>query len=192
MENGLKGIRKDAFQAGVILGVVLLLLDIIEFYILGHSASVSLIFLSHLFVNLIIPLIVAIVLIKRLRRKTGGYWNLRQATSGIFIAFITAYILSAPGTFLFVKYINPSLIVEAKDNLVNVLSGFFDRINAEQDKVDDLLANIELHFNAVAQGGFGAVISNLLSSIIILFVTALIFAAIFKREVPHETISQNH
>jgi len=184
MENGLKEIRKDALKNGMVLGGILLILDILALYILAHTQSILLVFVAYLFGYLIIPLTAAILLIKNLRKKIGGYWALRQATSGIFIMFLSGYLISSAGSFLFVKYIHPQITLLAKDNFVTLITGFFTRINAEPDKVDELVENIELQFNAVGHSSVGAVFSNLLSSVIILFITALVFAAIFKRERP--------
>lgn len=182
MDNGLKKIRKDAFSNGLILGAILLVLDILALYALAYSKSVLVIFLAYLFVYLIIPLVAAIILIKRLRKRIGGFWNFRQATSGIFILFISAYIISSAGSFLFIKYINPSITVKAKDNFVNVIGNLFERIDADTERSDEIIENIQTQFDAMAKSSASAMVSNLLSSIIILFITALIFAAIFKQE----------
>lgn len=184
MENGLKEIRKDALKNGLILGGVLLVLDILALYILANSQSIFLVFVAYLFGYLIIPVVAAVLLIKNLRTKIGGYWTLRQATSGIFIMFFSGYLISSAGSFLFVRFIQPLIALQAKDNFVILITGFFNRINADPDKVDELVENIELQFNAAGQSGAGALISSLLSSIIVLFIAALIFAAIFKKERP--------
>ncbi len=184
MDNGLKEIRKDALQNGLILGGVLLLLDIIALYVLANSESILVVFLSYLFGYLIIPITAAVILIKRLREKIGGFWNLRQATSGIFIVFISAYLISSAGSFVFIKYIYPEITLKAKDNLVGLTSDFLNKLNADPEKIDEMVENIELQFESIGQNSVGSIISNLLSSIIILFITALIFAAIFKRERP--------
>ena len=73
MDNGLKEIRKDALQNGLILGCVLLLLDIIALFVLANSESILVVFLSYLFGYLIIPITAAVILIKRLREKIGGF-----------------------------------------------------------------------------------------------------------------------
>lgn len=184
MENGLKEIRKDALQNGLVLGAILLILDVIALYTLAHSKSVLLVFVAYLFGYLFIPLTAVILLINNLRKKIGGYWTLRQATSGIFIMFITGFLISSAINFVFVKFIQPQITLLAKDNFIKLITGFFSRINAEPDKVDELVANLEQQFNAVGPTSAGAVISNLLSSILILFIIALIFAAIFKKERP--------
>lgn len=182
MENGLKEIRKDAFTNGLILGAILLVLDVLALYILAHSQSILLVFFAYLFGYLVIPIIAAVILIKRLREKIGGYWNLRQATSGIFIIFLSAYLISSAGSFLFVKYIQPQITVDAKNNFTNLITAFLSKINAEPDKIDRIVEDIEMQFNAIGHTSLSAVASNLFTSIIILFITALIFASIFKRE----------
>ena len=182
MDKSLKEIRQDALQNGLILGGVLLVLDILALFILARSQSILMVSISYLFGYLIIPLTAAIILIKRLRKKIGGFWNFRQATSGIFIMFLSAYLISSAGSFVFIKYIHPQITLDAKNNFVNVLSGFLNRMNTEPEKIDDIAEKIEQQFEAIAHTSFSSVVSNLLSSIIILFITALIFAAIFKRE----------
>lgn len=182
--EGLKEIRKDAFIKGLTLGVLLLFIDILSLYLLAYSGSIAVIILSYLFAYLIIPLTAAIILIKKLRAKIGGYWNLRQATSGIFILLFSAYLLSSIGSFVFIKHIAPEITPKAKDNFVNVFSNFMEKADADQDKIDETIEDIEQKFDAMQQASFGSFLSSMLSSIIMLFVTALIFAAIFKREDP--------
>jgi hypothetical protein len=181
MEN-LKAIRKDSLINGLILGVVLLVIDIITLYILANSQSIAVIALSYLFGYLIIPLFAAVVLIKKLREKIGGYWSFRQATSGIFIMLLSAYILSASLSFAFIRHIEPTITLKAKDNFVNVFSNFMNKIDADTDKIDETVENIEKQFDSMTEISVSSVLSNLLSSIIVLFIAALIFAAIFKRE----------
>ncbi|MBC8052253.1 MAG: DUF4199 domain-containing protein [Sphingobacteriaceae bacterium] len=184
MDSGLKRIRKQAFSNGFILGAVLLIADILILYALAYSKSVSLIFFSYLLVVFIIPLTAAIILIRHLRKKIGGYWNLRQATSGIFIIFISAYLISSAGSFLFIQYMKPDIMADAKRNSVNVFGNFFEKIDADPDEADKLIESVETQFDSMSKSSAGSVFSNLLSSIIILFVAALIFGAIFKREEP--------
>ena len=184
MNNSLKAIRKDALKKGLKLAVILLVLDILALYILAHRQCILMVFLAYLFGYLVIPIIIAVILIKGLRKKIGGYWNLRQATSGIFIIFLSAYLISSAGSFLFVKFVQPQVTLDAKNNLVNLLTGFLDKIGAQPDKIDETVENIETQFEAIGHYSTSAVISNLLSSIIVLFITALIFAAIFKRDQP--------
>ncbi len=184
MDKALKEIRKDALQNGLILGGVLLVLDILALFVLANSESILVVFLCYLFGYLIIPVTAAVILIKRLREKIGGFWTLRQATSGIFIVFISAYLTSSAGSFVFIKYIYPEITVRAKDNFVNLTSGFLNKLNADPAKIDEMIENIELQFEAVGHNNASSIFSNLLSSIIILFITAFIFAAIFKRERP--------
>jgi NADH:ubiquinone oxidoreductase subunit 6 (subunit J) len=182
--EGLKEIRKDAFLKGLVLGALLLIIDIASLYLLANSQSLMIILLSYLMAYFIIPLTVAIILIKKLREKIGGYWTLRQATSGIFIMFLTGYLFSSAGSFVFIKYVQPQIPEMAKNNFVNVFSNFMSRVDADQDKIDETVENIEQQFEAMGQATVGSFFGNMVTSIIILFITALILAAIFKRENP--------
>jgi hypothetical protein len=184
MDIELKAIRKDALQHGLVLGAVLLVLDLIALYTLAYSQSVLLIALAYLVGSFIVPLVTAILLIKSLRAKVGGYWNQRQATSGIFIMFLSAHIISSLGNFVFLRFIRPQIILEAKDNLVDNLTRFFVSMKAETEKIDEIMESIEQRFAVISQDSLSVVVSNFIFSIIIIVVTALIFAAIFKRERP--------
>jgi hypothetical protein len=193
MSNGLKEIRKDAFKSGLILGLGLLLLDSIAFYILAYGSSLVAIGIAYVLCYLVIPLLFAIVLIKSLRGKIGGYWTQRQATSGIFIMFLCAHILSSLGNFLFVRYLQPQIIPQAKDNLIRVIGSFLAGVKTEAQKINEIILSIEQRFDLIAHETIGVLLSNLMFSIIVIFITALIFAAIFKREYlvhqPNQTVS---
>lgn len=184
MDISLKELRPGAMKYGLLLGVIILVLDLIALYVLAYSESLILVSTAYLLGYIILPIIAAIILIKRLRDDIGHYWVFRQATSGIFIMFLCAYLISTAGNFIYLKYIHPDVTLAAKDNFISLFTGFLSKISASPDKIDEAIESIEMRFSQVAVPGFSEIISGLLSSIIIIFICALIFAAIFKKDPP--------
>ena len=184
MAEGLREIRKDALLHGLILGLILLLIDIAELHGFAFSRSTFFIMFVYVLSSILMPLTAVIILITRLRTKVGGYWTLRQATSGIFITFIIAYLSSSFGTLLSFKIIPSSVNHAAKTNFVDAIRSLLESIKAPQEKINDTVTSIGQRFDATEAINASSIFTNLIFLVIILFVTAFLFASIFKRELP--------
>lgn len=187
----IKEIRKNSFLNGLGLGALLFLSQLLALYFLGYSQSIVVIILAYSFSYFIIPVVAAILLIIKIRRLGGGYWTLRQATSGIFILFLTAYVISSTASFVYGRYIQPKMVDKASENFVNVFSDTMGSLNADQDKIDEFVEMVEQQSADAAQVSIGNMFTNMVPTILILFLVALIFAAIFKKEHP-VTANQQH
>lgn len=177
-------LKKGGAVNGLIFGIIVLLAGILSVYMLANTAHFSLVVATPLIVSLLVPLGAAILLTLKLRKQVGGYWTLRQATTGIFIMFIVAYTFSTMGNFLFYKVSGPGLKAQTKENLVGVTTSFLERQGANQDEIDASVEKVNAGFAEGAELSIGQMIQGYLQAIIIIFVVALIFAAIFKKEPP--------
>jgi hypothetical protein len=184
MAEGLKEIRKDALINGLILGLVLLVIDIAALYAFAFSHSTVFILLVYVLSSILLPLAAVIILVSRLRTKIGGYWTLRQATSGIFITFIIAYLSSSFGTLLSFKIIPSRVNLAAKTNFIDAIRSLLASIKAPQEKINGAVTSIAQRFDAADAINVSSIFSNLIFLVIILFVAAFLFAAIFKSESP--------
>lgn len=173
------------------MGVLLFISQLLALYFLAYSKSIVVILLAYSFSYFIIPLVGAILLIIKIRRLIGGYWTLRQATSGIFILFLTAYLLSSTASFVYGRYLQPQMVDRASDNFVNVFSNTMSGLKADQDKIDEFVEMVEQQSEAAKKVSILNMFSNMIPIILVLFIVALIFAAIFKKE--HPVLSnENH
>ncbi|HEY0055373.1 MAG TPA: DUF4199 family protein [Pedobacter sp.] len=182
MADGLKEIRKDAFLNGLILGLILMLIDIAELHAFAYSHSTIFIMSVYILNSILMPLAAVIILITKLRTKIGGYWTLRQATSGIFITFITAYLSSSFGLLLSFEIIPSSINLAAKTNFIDAIRTLLENIKAPQQKINDTVKSIGERFDATDAINVSSIFTNLIFLVIILFVAAFLFAGIFKRE----------
>jgi len=177
-----KELKKGGAINGLIFGLIITLAGIISVYVLANTANFALVVATPLVVSLLIPLAVAIFLTLSLRKKVGGFWTLRQATTGIFIMFIVAYTCSTLANTLFYQISGSGLKAQTKENLVKVTTSFLERQGANQDEIDASVTKVTAGFAEGAALSPGQVIQGYLQAIIIIFVAALIFAAIFKKE----------
>lgn len=180
--------QKKLKQAGAIngflLGIIVLLAGILSIFLLANTSSFAIVVATPVFITFILPVAATVILVLNLRKRGGGYWNLRQATTGIFIMFLVAYIISAAGNYAFSKVLGEDLKVKTKENLIRLSSGFLEKQGVDQDKIDREIKKINEGFAETPSISAAKIIQGFLQAIILLFVIALIFAAIFKKEPP--------
>lgn len=177
-------LKKGGAINGLIFGIIVLLAGVVSVYMLANTANFALVVATPLVVSLLLPLAAAVFLTLNLRKRVGGYWTLRQATTGIFIMFIVAYIFSTLGNLVFYTASGPEIKIQTKENLVKVTTSFLERQGANQDEIDASVDKVNAGFTEGAALSTGQMIQGYLQAIIIIFVAALIFAAIFKKEPP--------
>lgn len=180
MEGSLKAIRKYAFSKGLILGVILLLIDITALYAFALSQSVTLILIVYLLGFIVLPLAAVFVLIKQLRSKIGGFWNQREATSGIFIVFLVAYLISSLGKLFVFKFIPAQTKTQAIQNFSGGISQLLKSLSFDPDAIRKATKSIEQQFDTIDLSKLATLLPNLMFLIIILFVAAFIFGSLFK------------
>lgn len=179
-----KKLKKTGAIYGLILGIVMILAGIISFYLMSSTSTLAVVIGTPIIFSILLPLTVAIVLIINLRKRINGYWSLRQATTGIFILFLVAYIVSTTGNIAYTKASGPGLKIKTKENLIHVTSSFLERQGEDQAEIDAAVEKVNAGFAESPDLKMGNIIMGYLQAVIIIFVVALIFAAIFKREPP--------
>ncbi len=185
MEISQKEIRKKAITNGLVLGLVLLVITkILPAYSIAYSKSFwVIILLPIIFMCVVVPLIAAYFSF-HLRKQLGGYWLFRQATTGIFLMFFTAYIISTTGNYAFGKFVAPGIDEKMKKSLITGTTEMMENQGMDQEQIDNKIAEIENQFATGQEISAGGIIRGIAFAIIIVFVAALIFAAIFKKDPP--------
>lgn len=180
-----KTIRVQGLINGLILGVVLTVISIIYFYFMIGVASAVAITVGSVLFTYILPLATAALLCLNLRKRTGGFWTLRQATTGIFIMFVISnlmiFILRDQ---VFARVIEPNMVQKTEAAMVNALTKLKETTAKPEEKkeADAKILEMKKGFEFNKTVTIGQQIQSLGISIIFLFVLSVVFAAFFKRE----------
>jgi hypothetical protein len=171
-------------KSGVLLGLILLSLSIFSFYFITSLArSLALLLFGPIVFTLVIPVITVVFLCFNFRKKIGGFWTFKQATTGIFIMFLTAYIIQIAGRDLvFAKFIEPDMAKKTQIAFINASTTLRSQAGANQKQIDQNIADIKRGFEEQRNITTAKFIQGLAISVIFIFVFALIFAALFKKE----------
>ena len=180
------GIKKKGFIKGIFLGLIVVAMHIASFYYMtGTVEWHPLLVLPASFVfTIIIPLAFIIAFIFNIRKSIGGYWSFRQAATAIFIMLFTTYVMLTIGRdILFVKLAEPHMVQKIGAVMIRSreLKDKFDGMTPAQ--IDKDLVVTKQNFNIPPNvNPWTVVLSNLPENIILTFVLAIIFTAIFRRE----------
>lgn len=179
-------IRKNALISGLILGGALLVLGIFTFYfITSMTTSIWMISFGPLVLSIILPLVLAVIISIDLRKKSGGYWTFKQATTAMFIMFLVCYAVQSIGRdAIFGTLIEPQMVEKTKTAVVNATSAMMEKSGADQAKIDSKMAEIEKQFDAQNNVTIGKRVQGIGINVMLIFVVALIFGAIFKKDPP--------
>ena len=172
-------VRKRAIRNGLIWTAV----DILLFLIVYYSKPELMGSFSWSGIRMVIGLALAVYFCIDLR-KVAGYWNFREALSNIFLMFIISAVIVYFFTILFGKYIEPGYAEKMKGYVIENTTGMMEKFKVDQETIDQAVEDAEESFEKQFNPGFKEIAMSLGTSVIIYFIGALIFAAIFKRERP--------
>jgi hypothetical protein len=173
--------KKVALMNGVIMAVINIFIFLITYYampdILGNYAfGIGL---------LLVSIGLAVYFTLDLRKKIGGYWSFREALSNIFILFIVQYLIYTLFVMAFGKFIEPAYIDKMREISLNATVEVAERFGGgNQEAIDQMIAEAEKSIEKSLNPTFMEFLQSAGISMIMYFVGALIFAAIFKRERP--------
>ncbi|NOW95461.1 DUF4199 family protein [Mucilaginibacter sp. SG564] len=183
LEVDKKRLRTTGITFGVLLGVVLTVLSIISYYIILSATSVVLISSTPFLFSVLLPIILVVLLCLNFRKRVGGWWTMREAATGIFIMFFTAFVIQfALRDQLFAKVIEPHMAEKTQAAMTASVSKFLTEKKTNPDIIKKKLDEIHQDFEAQKDVTIGRQIVGTGFTIIFLFVLAIIFAAFFKKE----------
>ena len=183
MENLALQIRKAAINSGLLFGTIYLVLKVFMFYLItGMTNSFWLIVFSPVIFSIIVPLLITIFFALDLRKKIGGYWNFKNATTGIFILLFTSFILNTVlYDVVFAKVVEPNLIQKTEDAMINATRSFMEKNSTDQKQIDEKVDNVKQQFDSQINLTVGKIIQGYAITIVLLFAYAMILGVIFKR-----------
>jgi len=181
-----KQLKKQAAIKGVILGLILGVLGILSFYFMTTMATSFIMIIGGPFVlSIIIPIILGALFCVDLRKSVGGFWNFKQAVTGIFVMFFLSLVMSfLIRDMLFAKVIEPNMVEKTQTAMVNAVTNMLEKSSASQADIDKKIDEMEKQLNEQKNASIGKQIQSFAVSIIFVFVISLVFAIIFKKERP--------
>ena len=186
MDNLEQKIKKTFIKNGLLLGLILLSLSIFSFYFITVISKSPVLFVAApIIFTLIIPIIAVVIICNHGRKKIGGYWTFRQATTGIFFMFLIGYAIQILGRdLIFAKLIEPHMIEKTETAFIEASAAIRKQPGVNQKQIDKNVQDIKKNFDNEKNGTIGKTIQDIVISILFIFVLALIFGALFKREPP--------
>lgn len=178
-----KEVRKYSIIHGLILGLILLGLTILSFYLITTvvKSPVGVIAVPYLF-SILLPIPVAIILCYRLRLRIGLPWDMRIATSGIFIMFLVAYIVISIGRDLvFAHLVEPQMNTKIENVLLAATPVALKKSGASEQQIAEKQKQIREQFALQDHVTIRQEIQSHFISVIFIFVVAVIFGGFFKR-----------
>lgn len=186
-ENLDQTIKRNAVPFGITLGIISTVLGLGAFYILLSLKENVLLMITIPFIfSILLPLVLLIIFVFNLRKKIGGFWNFKQAVTGIFImlliSFGVQYLLK---DIIFANFIEPQMIEKTQAVMTSAVTATLEKSGAKQEDIDKKIDDMQKNFELQKENTLGKRVQSIVISIILLFVVALIFAAFFKKEGYH-------
>ena len=181
--NATNNVRKKAVINGVILGVISFVLSIIFLYFSKSATSIVTSSVINIIVSYAVFIAIAVFFILQLRKANGGYWDFSTALKNIFIMLAITATIGLIGINIF-NMVYPSLQVEAIENTQNLTIEMMEANNMPDEQIDATLEMLDQQKEALGSLSIGQILKGLAVSLLLYFVLALIFAAIFKKEKP--------
>lgn len=172
--------KKLAFTNGLIWAVINVAIFLITYYVMPDWIGSG----FYQAFQLVIGIALAVYFILDIRKKVGGYWSFKEALSNIFLMFITQALIVYAFTIIFGKVIEPDYAVKMKDIMVNNTTTMLERLGKSQEEIDQDIAKNEEIFDKQFNPGPRELFVGVAGVIVMYFIGALIFAAIFKKEPP--------
>ena len=178
-------VYEEIFKSGLILGLAMFVLGIALLFLMQTANSFWTMVIIYPLVFLIVgPIVLSVFVLKNLRKNIGGYWTFKQALKSIFIVFLVGWLASFSLNLLYTKVIDPNATEKMQEHIKDTTLTFMKNQGTEQEKLDEEGKKMDEQFAKQNELTPQSVFKNITIAISIIFVFALIFAAIFKREKP--------
>jgi hypothetical protein len=186
MDNLEQRIKINGIKSGVFLGFILTALSIFSYYLITAISTSPVIFVAGPIVFAIfLPIFAVVLFCFNNRKKIGGFWSFKQATTGIFIMLLTAYLIQFAGRdIIFNKFVEPESTQKTETAAINAKMVILKQQHADQNLVDKNIVALKKDFDEKSSASVGDTIQGMIFSILFIFLFALIFASLFKRDGP--------
>ena len=186
MDNLEQQIKVLGLKKGLFFGAILTALSIISYYFIISITNSPIAFIAAPIVfSVFIPIFCVVMICFNLRKQIGGYWTFKQATTGIFVLLLTAYLLQlVTKDLIFDRFIEPNSAQKIQTVALNTKYQIMKQRGEKQQVIDKSMADLRTEFNAQKNLTIGSAIQGIVFSIIFIFLLALIFGSLFKKDPP--------
>lgn len=160
---------------GIVTGLVMAVLTTLQYQFFSESWGGM---MGFMVASFIVNMALFFITGTQQRKAMGGYIELKEAFSAIFIAIIISLTISFIYNIIYVKFIDPDVI----DRISNTSVSFAEKMGAPQEKLDQIAEQVEKQ-KAESQG-IGKQLLGLLSSVVLYSIFGFIIAAIVKKNKP--------
>ena len=183
-------IRENSIKSGLLLGIILVALSILSFYFITVINQSPVWFVAApLIFSVVFPIILVLIFCFYGRKKIGGYWNFKQATTGMFIMFLSAYLIQTLGRdLIFARIVEPHMIEKTEAAFLRASDAIRKQAGTDLKSMDKNVADIKKNFDDQKNVTIGKTIQGIAISIIFIFVLSLIFGGLFKKDPPYTTV----
>ena len=178
-------VYEEIFKSGLILGVAMFILGIALLFLMQTANSFwTMVIIYPLLFLMVGPVILSVFICKSLRKNIGGYWTFKQALKSIFIVFFVGWLVSFGLNLLYTKVIDTTATEKMQEHIKESTMTFMKKQNIDQEQLDKESAKMDEQFAKQNELTPQSLFKNITIAISIIFVFALIFAAIFKKDRP--------
>jgi hypothetical protein len=172
--------NKLAINNGLFIGGISAVLNILIYYIYPQMMGNTLYGIFMMFIAMGLYTFFTI----DLRKKIGGFWSFKEALKGIFLMSFIAGLLSTFVNFVFYKFIEPGAFEQISGIIIENLSVTYEKLGMDQDTIDKTIEKVLESMKSQFNPSFVDLLKTLGIGVLIQFIMSLIFAAIFKKEQP--------
>jgi len=186
MDNLQQQIKVNGIKTGVFLGLIITALSIFSYYfITSVSNSPALFVAGPIIFSIFIPIFLVVFFSFNQRKRIGGFWTFKQATTGIFIMLLTAYFIQLVGKdLIFDKLIEPNNVVNTQKVALAAKAQIMKQRGAKQADIDKSLNDLKEEFSRQRNMTIAGTAQGIVFSTLFAFVFAIIFASLFKKDPP--------
>jgi hypothetical protein len=172
--------NKLAINNGLFIGGISAVLNILIYYIYPQMMGNT---IYGIFMMLIASGLYIFFTID-LRKKIGGFWSFKEALKGIFLMSFIAGLLSTFVNFVFYKFIEPGAFEQISGIITENLTVTYEKLGMDQATIDNTIEKVLESMKSQFNPSFVDLLKTLGIGVLIQFIMSLIFAAIFKKEQP--------
>ncbi|RYD54668.1 MAG: DUF4199 domain-containing protein [Sphingobacteriales bacterium] len=163
---------------GLIIGLVMALVVTIQYQFFSESWwGITTFGVFSFIVNMALYFVTGV----QQRKAFGGYIDIKQAFSALFVTILISLVISFIYSYIYVEFIDPDVI----DRISNTSIGFAEKMGAPQEQLDKIQAQVEEQKENAH--GIGKQLLGFLSQVVIYSIFGFIIAAIVKRKRPEFT-----
>lgn len=172
--------NKLAINNGLFIGGISAVLNILIYYIYPQLMGNTIYGIFMMLIALGLYIFFTI----DLRKKIGGFWSFKEALKGIFLMSFIAGLVSTFVNFVFYKFIEPGAFEQISSIITENLTVTYEKLGMDQVTIDNTIEKVLESMKSQFNPNFVDLLKSLGIGVLIQFIMSLIFAAIFKKEQP--------